>query len=120
MLDARRKILPLAQALEKFQGRPVVAGYFDPLVSSHTARLAELAAIHGLLAVCVCELPDALLPARSRAELAAACRVVELVTVAEPASLQGCELIDERPADLRRRAGVGRWVLGRQEAAGDD
>ena len=117
MFDTRSKILPMAEALTAFQGRPVVAGYFDPLFSTHTDRLQELAAAHGPLAVCVCELPDALLPARARAELAAACRFVEWVTVGDAAAFGN--VLDERAGDLERRAALARHVQTRQKAAGN-
>jgi len=114
MLDTRTKIVPADDP--RLAGRPLVAAYFDPLVSTHTARLRELAAQHGPLAVCVCDPPDPLLPALARAELAAACRDVALVVIGDASLSQATEIIDERPADLDRRATLMRHVHSRQNA----
>ena len=110
MLDTRTKIV----SPERLAGRTVVAAYFDPMVASHTERFHALAEQHGPLAVCICDPPDPLLPAQARAELAAACRAVELVVVGEAALSQAVEIIDERPGDLQRRADLMRHVHGRQ------
>lgn len=114
MLDTRTKIVPAEQARALLAGRPLVAAYCDPLVAAHTARLRALAERHGPLAICVCDPPDPLLPARARAELAAACRDVALVVIGEEALPLAAEIIDERPADLERRAGLMRHVHSRQ------
>jgi hypothetical protein len=110
MLDTRTKIV----AAERVAGRTVVAVYFDPVVAPHAQRLQELAKEHGPLAVCVCDPPKPLLPARARAELAAALRDVELVVVGDAALSQAVAIIDERPADLARRAALMAHVRSRQ------
>lgn len=115
MLDTRTKIVPPEEARHLLAGRPVVAAYFDPLVATHTARLRVLAEKHGPLAICLCDPPDPLLPARARAELAAACRDVALVFIGEEALAHAAETIDERPADLLRRTGLMRHVHSRQD-----
>lgn len=112
MLDTRTKIV----TAERLAGRRVVAAYFDPMVAAHTQRFHELAEQYGPLAVCVCDPPDPLLPAQARAELAAACRDVELVAVGDAALAQAAEIIDERPGDLERRAALMRHVHSRQNA----
>lgn len=114
MLDTRTKIVPAGEAQARLAGRPLVAAYFDPLVSTHTARLRELAAQHGPLAVCICNPPDPLLPAQARAELAAACRDVEWVVIGEEVLAQAGLIIDERLADLERRTALSRHVHSRQ------
>jgi hypothetical protein len=101
----------------RLAGRAVVAAYFDPMVASHTQRLRELREELGPLAVCVCELDDALLPARARAELAAACADVEVVVIGAPEELGAGRIVDERAADLERRAALMRHVGERQQAA---
>ncbi len=114
MLDTRTKIASLDDARHQLAGRPLVAAYFDPMVAAHTQRFQELAAQHGPLAVCLCDPPDPLLPARARAELAASCRYVSLVVIGEDALQSASEIIDERPADLARRAALIAHVHSRQ------
>ena len=114
MLDTRTKIVPAADAAALLNGRPVVAAYCDPLVATHTARLRALAEQHGPLAVCICDPPDPLLSALARAELAAACRDVALVVIGEEALAHAAEVIDERDADLARRAALIQHVHSRQ------
>lgn len=114
MLDTRTKIVHTDEAHRLLAGKPVVAAYFDPMVASHTARLRELALAHGPLTVCICEPPDPLLPAAARAELAAACRSVSHVVIGEDALAFAGEVIDERKADLDRRAALMRHVHSRQ------
>lgn len=110
MLDTRTKIVPL----ERVAGRTLVAAYFDPMVASHTQRLRELAEKHGPLAICICDPPDPLLPAQARAELAAACRDVELVVIGEDSLSGAKQIIDERSGDLDRRAALIQHVHSRQ------
>jgi len=114
MLDTRTKIVPAEAARARLNGRPLVAAYFDPLVASHTDRFRELAQRHGPLAVCICTPPDPLLPAQARAELAAACRDIEMVVIGEQFLSQTTEVIDERPGDLERRAALMQHVRSRQ------
>jgi hypothetical protein len=114
MLDTRTKIVPAEAALARLAGRPLVAAYFDPLVASHTDRFRELAEKHGPLAVCICDPSDPLLPAQARAELAAACRDVEIVVIGEEFLSQTTAVIDERPGDLERRAALMQLVRSRQ------
>ena len=111
MLDTRTKIV----AAEQLAGRTVVAAYFDPMVATHAQRFQELAEQHGPLAVCLCDPPDPLLPAEARAGLAAALRAVELVVIGEAALSQAAVIIDERPADLERRAILMQHVRRRQD-----
>jgi hypothetical protein len=111
MLDTRTKIV----SPERVAGRTVVAAYFDPMVHTHAQRFHELAGQHGPLAICLCDPPDPLLSAQARAELAAALRDVELVVIGEEALAQAAVVIDERPADLERRAALMRHVHSRQD-----
>ncbi len=116
MLDTRTKIVSAETALASLNGRRVVAAYFDPMVSSHTRRLRELAEKYGPLTVCVCDPPDPLLPAQARAELAAACRDVETVVIGPEILFHLGFFIDERHADLARREELMRHVFSRQNA----
>ena len=106
-MDTRTKIVDDAR------GPLAVAAYFDPMVAAHTDRLRELASEHGPLTVCVCDPADALLPARARAELAAACRDVERVVIGEQALAGFDRVIDERTGDAERRAALMRHVQAR-------
>jgi hypothetical protein len=112
MLDTRTKIV----APERVAGRTLVAAYVDPLVATHAQRFQELADEHGPLALCLCDPPNPLLPARARAELAAALRHVEFVVIGDAALAQAPSVIDERPADLARRAALMAHVRNRQNA----
>ena len=114
MLDTRTKIVSPEEAEARLTGRLLVAAYFDPLVATHTARLRALAEQFGPLAVCICDPPDPLLPAQARAELAAACRDVEVVVIGENALENAAQIIDERSGDLHRRAALIEHVHSRQ------
>ena len=114
MLDTRTKIVSAEEALARLAGRPLVAAYFDPLVATHTQRLHELGGQYGPLAICICDPPDPLLPAQARAELAAACRDVEIVVIGAEVLSHVTKIIDERPGDLDRRAALIQHVHSRQ------
>jgi hypothetical protein len=114
MLDTRTKIVPAQVALARLAERPLIAAYFDPLVVTHTNRFRELAEKHGPLAICICEPPDPLLPAQARAELAAACRDVDIVVIGEMFLSQTTKVIDERPGDMDRRTALMQHVHSRQ------
>ena len=115
MLDTRTKIVSASEAAGLLNGRPLVAVYCDPLVATHTARFRALAEQNGPLALCICDPPDPLLSALARAELAAACRDVALVVIGEEALAQAENVIDEREADLARRAALIQHVHSRQD-----
>jgi len=82
-LDTRTKILDSAAAQKIAQaGATVVSGYFDPLVSSHAKRLAELKRDGVKMLVVIATPENAILPARARAELVASLAAVDYVTEA--------------------------------------
>lgn len=114
MLDTRNKVVPAEEVPARLTGRTVVAAYFDPMVAPHTARFQALAEQYGPLAVCICDPPAALLPAQARAELAAACRSVEIVVIGDEHLHHAARIIDERDADLERRAALIEHVRSRQ------
>ena len=93
----------------------VVSGYFDPLVSSHAKRLAELKR-DGLKMLVVIATPEnAILPARARAELVASLACVDYVTEA------GAELTPQvrlEQEDEARLEALIEHVHARQRAAG--
>lgn len=126
MFDTRTKIISMAKFRERLLApqppQALVIGHFDPVVYLHTERLNALAAEYGPLAVCVTSSSDPLLPARARAELAAALSCTEFVTVGEPAevavlaAMTGFAVFDETHDDLRRREALMQHVRERQKA----
>ncbi|MEX2262482.1 MAG: hypothetical protein WD696_11045 [Bryobacteraceae bacterium] len=90
LIDTRRKILDAVQALalaRQWRGegvRPiVVTGCFDLLHAAHARRLAAISKPGRPLLVIVSEPRDPVLPARARAELVAALRMVDYILLAE-------------------------------------
>jgi glycerol-3-phosphate cytidylyltransferase-like family protein len=82
-VDTRTKILDSAAARKIAEaGAMVVSGYFDPLVSSHAKRLAELKRDDAKLLVIIATPENVILPARARAELVASLASVDYVTEA--------------------------------------
>jgi bifunctional ADP-heptose synthase (sugar kinase/adenylyltransferase) len=89
-VDTRSKIITPEEAISvagraRGQGNRVVlvTGYFDPLVAAHARRLEEIAAGDRTVIVVVNNPVKAVLPARARAELAAALRAVDYVVISE-------------------------------------
>ncbi len=126
MVDTRTKIIALDEMRERLLApappRALVIGHFDPVVYTNVERMLELAAEYGPLAVCVTSPADPLLPARARAELAAALDCTEFVTVADHAEtailtgIPGLTVVDETHDDLRRRDALMALVRERQKA----
>lgn len=93
-MDSRSKIvLPAAVP----PGTRVVSGYFDPLLAIHPRWLEELKG-PGLLAVVVRNPPAPILPARARAELVAALRIVDFVMLDAADAPQPDLTIEDRDA----------------------
>jgi bifunctional ADP-heptose synthase (sugar kinase/adenylyltransferase) len=89
-VDTRSKIITPEEAIgaavrAREQGSAValVTGYFDPLVAAHARRLEEIGAGDRTVIVVVNSPVKPVLPARARAELAAALRVVDYVVISE-------------------------------------
>jgi hypothetical protein len=126
MVDTRTKIIELEQMRERLLApappRVLVLGHFDPVVYTNAARMRQLAAEYGPLAVCITSPVDPLLPARARAELAAALDCTDFVTIADHGdtailtSIPGLTVIDESHDDLRRREALMTLVRERQKA----
>ena len=128
-MDTREKIVDLARAAEiaaclrrQGAGLRLVAGYFDVLTSDHVRRLDALAGGQPLMLV-VLDPPHPLLPARARAELAAALGVIDYVLLLDGADLaraleqiQPHEVIREEIADRQSSQALIEHVHRRQRA----
>ena len=91
-----------------------MSGYFDPIIASTAERLAALRTEAKPLLVIVDTPPDAILPARARAELVAGLACVDYVCEQVPGLPTGTCLRDEH------RAGLARFIQhvhARQRAA---
>jgi bifunctional ADP-heptose synthase (sugar kinase/adenylyltransferase) len=123
-VDTRAKIIGRAAAERMASGGArltVVTGCFDPLTAAHAARLAEIAATAEALLVVIRTPERPLLPARARAELAAALSAVQHVVVEEGdpewvAQLPSARLVREEAADARRTQDLVARVHRRQAA----
>jgi bifunctional ADP-heptose synthase (sugar kinase/adenylyltransferase) len=111
-VDTRNKILTIGEALELAPPVAVVTGTFDILRAAHARRLEGVRGRAGdsrILAV-VLPSPRGWLPARARAEMAAAMRVIDYVVAANreelgrladalrPAVFESLEAEDDRLA----------------------
>jgi bifunctional ADP-heptose synthase (sugar kinase/adenylyltransferase) len=115
-LDTRTKILDIAAARKIAEaGATVVSGYFDPLVSSHAKRLAELKRDGAKMLVVIATPENAILPARARAELVASLASVDYVTEACDGLTPQVRLEQEHEARLEA---LIEHVHARQRAAG--
>jgi hypothetical protein len=95
-------------------GGTLASGYFDPLLASHTTRLAELKRDGVPLIVLIATSKDSILPAQARAELVAGLRVVDYVV----ASVEGLTPhVRLEPEDVMRREKLIEHVHARQQAA---
>jgi bifunctional ADP-heptose synthase (sugar kinase/adenylyltransferase) len=115
-VDTRTKIIDAAEARRiAAAGAISVSGYFDPLVSSHAKRLAELKIGGAKLLVVIATPTNAILPARARAELVAALAVVDYVTETDGNLTPQIRLEHE---DEARLDALIEHVHARQRAAG--
>jgi len=94
-LDTREKILTQAEAVEtarrlRREGHPLklATGWFDPVLAGHARRLEALGDKSVRLMVVVADPDSPILPARARAELVAALRVVDYVVLPEEGCLE--------------------------------
>ena len=120
-VDTRSKILPWSEAEKHWSRATIVAGYFDPLLAAHAARLDEIAAGGGPLVVVIDQPPAPILPAGARAELVAGLAVVEHVILPpenEPVVIpESARLFREQGADTERLGALIRHVHERQKAS---
>jgi glycerol-3-phosphate cytidylyltransferase-like family protein len=113
-LDTRTKIVSTAEAARlAASGATVVSGYFDPMLASHAQRLAQLKREGSPLLVLIADPEEAILPARARAELVAALRVVDYV--AENGNFEPHHRLEREDSD--RLANLIERVHARQSAA---
>lgn len=91
-MDTRGKILTGAEAaarVEQWRAAgyevQIASGWFDPLLAASAEILAAWKQPGARLLVLLADPPDAILPARARAEMVAALRVVDAVTFAAEA-----------------------------------
>lgn len=102
-----------------------VTGLFDPLTATEAKRLAAAGCNGRKLLAVVLESDDALLEAEARAALVAGLRIVDLVTIAAtpdwrravPPDME-LGIIEDVAADRARSAQFVRFILDRQQSAG--
>ena len=111
-MDTRSKIAKLA-AWNPSTLKPIVSGYFDPLLELHVERMEVLSAEMGPLTVLVLDPADAILPAASRAAVVAGLACVEAVLLSDGSPLPDARLrLEDEDAVLR--AGFLQYVLDRE------
>ena len=121
-LDTRRKIVR-PESIDQAVPITLVSGYFDPLLASHAAKLAEIRRPGRKLAVVVCEPPEPVTPLLARAELVAALKAVDYVLVTEHNNLAEiiervgpAEILQEEEADRERTRELIAHVRARHSA----
>jgi len=111
-VDTRSKIVKLS-AWHPSTLKPLVSGYFDPLLALQVERLEVLSTELGPLTVLVLDPPDAILSTSARAAVVAALACVETVLLADGSPLPDARLrLEEEGAVLR--AGFLQYVLDRE------
>ena len=119
-MDTRQKILPWTEAEKYWQRATIVAGYFDPMLAAHAARLEEIASGGEPVVVVIDNPPDPILPAGARAELVAGLAVVQKVILppeSGPVVIpETARLFREQGADAQRLDALIRHVHERQKA----
>jgi hypothetical protein len=126
-VDTREKIVPLKKLASRMAGHSwlAVTGLFDPLTATEAKRLAAAGCNGRKLLAVVLESDDALLEAEARAALVAGLRIVDLVTIAAtpdwrravPPDME-LGIIEDVAADRARSAQFVRFILDRQQSAG--
>jgi bifunctional ADP-heptose synthase (sugar kinase/adenylyltransferase) len=128
-MDTREKIVDLVRAVEiaaglrrECVGVTMVAAYFDVLTSDHVRRMEALANGRPLM-LAVLDPVHPLLPARARAELAAALSVIDYVLLLDGTDLtraleqiQPADVIRQEVADSERSQALIEHVHRRQRA----
>ena len=113
-MDTRTKIIDSASAARCAEaGAIVVSGFFDPLIASTAERLAACKDTSKPLLVVIASAPDAILPARARAELVAGLACVDFVCEHAPEIAPQICLQQEHHAAL---SDLIRHVNARQQA----
>jgi hypothetical protein len=112
-VDTRSKIVKLS-AWNPATLKPVVSGYFDPLLAPHLERLEALATELGALTVVLLDRPDAILPIDSRAAVVAGLECVETVLLSDGHPAPEARLKFELE-DSVLRAGFLQHVIDRED-----
>ena len=121
-MDTREKIVPLKDLLPRLGNARwlAVVGAFDPLMLAHATRLAELGGRGRSIIAVVEPSTESLLPTEARAALVAALRSVQLVVIAEAASLPPSpqiEILKDEAGERKRSAEFVGRIADRQKAA---
>ena len=130
-MDTRTKILTWAEAVVtarrlRQEGRAVslATGWFDPVLAGHARRLEALRERSAAVMVVVLDPPWPILPARARAELVAALRVVDYVVLPDAGrledlltQLEAAEIVRGEVADEELTRDLIRHVHTRQRAS---
>jgi hypothetical protein len=111
-VDTRSKIVKLSAWVVPTL-KPLVSGYFDPLLAVHVERLEALYRELGPLTVILNQPPDAIVPLDARASVVAALQCVETVVLPD-----GCRMPEARlrfeEEELALRASYFQLVLDRE------
>ena len=94
--------------------KPIVSGYFDPLLALHVERLEALASELGRLTVVLLDPPDAILQVGARAAVVAGLECVETVLLSNGDQAPEARLRFELE-DSVLRAGFLQHVIDRQD-----
>jgi hypothetical protein len=122
-VDTRTKILRSDQTDTLPADAVYVRGYFDPMLSAYADRLETFRNHGSQLVILLADPPDPLLPARSRAELAASLGAVDWVVLpaedgsAAAAPTGSIQVHDETTIQLGQRADFVNHVLSRHGVA---
>jgi len=114
-LDTRSKILTAEEALRKFPGAVYATAYFDPMLAGNAQRIAELVDGGRTVVVVITDPPEPILPARSRAELAASLRNTAAVVIGT-SGLDPAKLVSLEAQDIESRDGLTAHVHRRHGA----
>lgn len=116
-MDTRIKIISNDEA-RAIQGAKIVSGYFDPVTSEHAERLRGLKESSRPLLILIGTPPDPILPAEARAQLVAALKCVDYVTIANGPHPSGLTPhVQLEAEDTERLEKLIRHVHARQQAA---
>ncbi len=101
-MDTRGKIVTWAEAGQRMPHMSfIVSAWFDPMLAQHAAWMDEIPEQFRVV-VQLLDPPDPLLPARARAELAAALARVELVILDSGGAVEPTLRLEEHERELRR------------------
>jgi bifunctional ADP-heptose synthase (sugar kinase/adenylyltransferase) len=122
-LDTRSKIVSWEDAKRFALDRraAIVVGHFDPLVVSHVRNLATIRSRHDAVVAVVTNSEKPILPARARAEMLSALRLVDRVVnpgeypLDELERIPGVNVLREEVEDRRRLESLIHYVASRHQ-----